>query len=241
MAAQRGRGLAAGDRRCCSELPPAPTPPLRMALTRDFTGAPPGTRTPNPRIKRGMIGVSGRPACTDSTRNRSGSTRYTGIWPALVPRPVPRPMASAPGCITGSHRSAGCRPSQAPGLQEVAATAIGVANGPSGCRSQQNPLTRTSRCWPGLSRAAPAGWRTCCKPAPGPGMHRTAGPDSQHPAVPVPVPIGPGRTGSQTTGGWPGPVRGGGTRMLLRQDHERAVASRDLSRRPQDSRWIRPG
>ena len=54
-------------------------------------GAPPGTRTPNPRIRSGMLGVSGRSACTDSTRKRSGSTQYTGIWPVLVPRPVPRP------------------------------------------------------------------------------------------------------------------------------------------------------
>ena len=70
--------------------PGCPVNAMRRRKGRS-TGAPPGTRTPNPRIKRGMLGVSGRSACSDSTRKRSGSTRYTGIWPVLVPRPVPRP------------------------------------------------------------------------------------------------------------------------------------------------------
>ena len=55
------------------------------------TNAPPGTRTPNPRIKSGPLGRSGRPACTDSSRKRTGSTHCTGISPAPAPRPVPRP------------------------------------------------------------------------------------------------------------------------------------------------------
>jgi len=70
--------------------PGCPVNAMRRRKGRS-TGAPPGTRTPNPRIKRGMLGVSGRSACSDSTRKRSGSTRYTGIWPVLVPQPVPRP------------------------------------------------------------------------------------------------------------------------------------------------------
>ena len=108
-AAEQGRGLAGSERRCCSGRPDMRKPPRWVALSRYFTGAPPGTRTPNPRIKSGLLGRSGLSDCTDSTRQRSGSTQYTGIWPVPVPNPFHGPVASTAGLITESHRAADCK------------------------------------------------------------------------------------------------------------------------------------
>jgi hypothetical protein len=55
-------------------IPAAPKPSPRVTLTWEFTGAPPGTRTPNSRIKSGPLGCSGCSACTDSTRKRCNRT-----------------------------------------------------------------------------------------------------------------------------------------------------------------------
>ena len=54
------------------------------------TGAPPGTRTPNPRIKSGLLGRTARSTCTNVSGICPKRTQGTGMRPALVPRAVPR-------------------------------------------------------------------------------------------------------------------------------------------------------
>src|SRR6266496_5564443 len=61
-----------------------------MVLTSEFAGGAPGARTLNPRIKRGPLGRSERPACTNVPGICPESTQCTGMRLELVPRAVPR-------------------------------------------------------------------------------------------------------------------------------------------------------
>ncbi len=55
-----------------------------------FAGGAPGARTLNPRIKRGPLRRSERPACTNVPGICPESTQCTGMRLGLVPRAVPR-------------------------------------------------------------------------------------------------------------------------------------------------------
>jgi hypothetical protein len=76
------------------------------------TGAPPGTRTPNPRIKSGLLGRCECSACTNAPGERPECTHCTGMPPVLVPRAVPwHPCRAAedtsPNVAKAAHHPAG--------------------------------------------------------------------------------------------------------------------------------------
>jgi hypothetical protein len=62
----------------------------RRSTSHVFAGGAPGARTLNPRIKRGLLRRSERPACTNVPGICPESTRCTGMRLELVPRAVPR-------------------------------------------------------------------------------------------------------------------------------------------------------
>ena len=77
----------------------------RSERVRIRTGAPPGTRTPNPRIKSGLLGRTSRSTCTNRSEICPERTQHTGMRPVLVPRAVPRhPLPDAPSFVTKRSR-----------------------------------------------------------------------------------------------------------------------------------------
>jgi hypothetical protein len=77
-------------------LPGPPGGMLTWASAQFNTGAPPGTRTPNPRIKSGLLGRTARSICTNVTGICPERTQCTRMRPALVPRAVPRHPGPGP-------------------------------------------------------------------------------------------------------------------------------------------------
>ena len=93
----------------------------RRELPQFRTAAPPGTRTPNPRIKSGLLGRIARSTCTNVSGICPECTQRTGVRPVLVPRVVPRheclagraqspSVAERPGCRLPRKRENARRP-----------------------------------------------------------------------------------------------------------------------------------
>jgi hypothetical protein len=66
----------------------------------EVMGAPPGTRTPNPRIKSGLLGRAVRSACTNVSGICPECTQCTEVRPVVVPRAVPRHPKPGPGDLS---------------------------------------------------------------------------------------------------------------------------------------------
>jgi hypothetical protein len=91
----------ANDGRCCSRCCLGARKRLYRTATcrlaRANTGVPPGTRTPNPRIKRELLGRTTRSTCANVPGICPEHTQRTGVRSVLVPRPVPRHPGLARG------------------------------------------------------------------------------------------------------------------------------------------------
>jgi hypothetical protein len=174
--------------------------------------------------------------------------------PAAGRRPPRRavragPAATGPRNHGARRRSHGrSRPVAAPLPQN-----LGVGDLLPRARHGRAPTTCWPRPgWPGRRGPSPPSgpacrswswglrWRTCSGPTPTPPIRRTAGPDHQPSCGPCP---GPRRTRTDQTADdrlLTGTGPRGRTRTVPSQDHDTALASRDLARGPPDHRWIRP-
>jgi hypothetical protein len=85
--------LCAAKRRTYSSRAEARKTRLGQGFVLVRTGAPPGIRTPNPRIKSGLLGCTERFACTNVSGMCPESKRCTEMRLVVVPRAVPRVLA----------------------------------------------------------------------------------------------------------------------------------------------------